>query len=244
MPIKKLDSIFKPKRIALIGVSNDPKSVGGITLRNLIAGGYNGVVYPVNPKREAVFGIPCFPDIKSLPKVPDLVVIMTSAMFVPQIIQECGEAGVHGVIIMSAGFKESGPEGKILEDRVREKVKSFPDMRVIGPNCLGILVPGLSMNVSFAAGMPKKGHVAFISQSGALCTSVLDWANEANVGFSYFVSIGNSMDVNFGDLIDYFGQDPNTKSIVLYVESITNARTFMSAARGFARKKPIIVYKS
>lgn len=244
MPIKKLDSIFKPKRIALIGVSNDPKSVGGITLRNLIAGGYNGVVYPVNPKREAVFGIPCFPDIKSLPRVPDLVVIMTSAMFVPQIIQECGESGVHGVIIMSAGFKESGPEGKMLEDRVKEKVKSFPDMRVIGPNCLGILVPGLSMNVSFAAGMPKKGHVAFISQSGALCTSVLDWAHEANVGFSYFVSIGNSMDVNFGDLIDYFGQDPNTKSIVLYVESITNARTFMSAARAFARKKPIIVYKS
>jgi acetyltransferase len=244
MPIKKLDSIFKPKRIALIGVSNDPKSVGGITLRNLISGGYNGVVYPVNPKREAVFGIPCFPDIKSLPKVPDLVVIMTSAKFVPQIIQECGEAGVHGVIIMSAGFKESGTEGKLLENQVKEKVKTFTDMRVIGPNCLGILVPGLSMNASFAAGMPKKGHVAFISQSGALCTSVLDWANEANVGFSYFVSIGNSMDVNFGDLIDYFGQDPNTKSIVLYVESITNARTFMSAARAFARKKPIIVYKS
>jgi acetyltransferase len=244
MPIKKLDSIFKPKRIALIGVSNEPNSVGGITLKNLISGGYNGVVYPVNPKREAVFGIPCYPDIKSLPKTPDLVVIMTSAKFVPQIIDECGAAGVHGVIIMSAGFKEAGPEGKILEDQVMQKVKSYHDMRVIGPNCLGILVPGLSMNVSFATTMPKKGHVAFISQSGALCTSVLDWANEANLGFSYFVSIGNSMDVNFGDLIDYFGQDPSTKSIVLYVESITNARAFMSAARGFARKKPIIVYKS
>ncbi len=244
MPIKKLDSIFKPKRIALIGVSNEPKSVGGVTLKNLISGGYNGVVYPVNPKREAVFGIPCYPDIKSLPKTPDLAVIMTSAQFVPQIIDECGEAGVNGVIIMSAGFKESGPEGKLLEDRVLQKVKSYPDMRVIGPNCLGILVPGLSMNVSFATTLPKKGHVAFISQSGALCTSVLDWAQEANLGFSYFVSIGNSMDVNFGDLIDYFGQDPNTKSIVLYVESISNARAFMSAARGFARKKPIIVYKS
>lgn len=244
MAIKKLNSIFKPKRIALIGVSDNPNSVGGITLRNLVGGGFNGVVYPVNPKREAVFGIPCYPDVKSLPKTPDLAVIMTAAKFVPGIIRECGEAGIHGVIIMSAGFKESGAEGKILEDQTKAEKAKFPDMRVIGPNCLGILVPGLNMNVSFANGMPKKGHVAFISQSGALCTSVLDWAYDSNIGFSYFVSIGNSMDVNFGDLIDYFGQDPNTKSIVLYVESMANARTFMSAARAFSREKPIIVYKS
>ena len=244
MPIKKLDSIFRPKRIALIGVSNDPKSVGGITLRNLVGGGYNGVVYPVNPKREAVLGIPCFPDVKSLPKTPDLAVIMTSAKIVPQLVRECGEAGIHGLIIMSAGFKESGEEGRKLEAQVKAEKTKFPDMRIIGPNCLGILVPGSNMNVSFADGMPKRGHVAFISQSGALCTSLLDWAYENNVGFSYFVSIGNSMDVSFGDLIDYFGQDPNTKSIVLYVESLANARTFMSAARAFARKKPIIVYKS
>ncbi len=244
MTIKKLNSIFRPKRIALIGVSNNPDSVGGITLRNLVGGGYNGVIYPVNPKREAVFGIPCFPDVKSLPKTPDLAVIMTAAKFVPQLIRECGEAGIHGVIIMSAGFKESGSEGKALEEQVKAEKAKFPNMRVIGPNCLGILVPGLNMNVSFATGMPKKGHVAFISQSGALCTSVLDWAYESNIGFSYFVSIGNSMDVNFGDLIDYFGQDPNTKSIVLYVESLSDVRTFMSAARAFSREKPIIVYKS
>ena len=244
MAIKKLDSIFKPKRIALIGVSNNPDSVGGITLKNLVSGGFNGVVYPVNPKREAVFGIPCYPDVKSLPKTPDLAVIMTAAKWVPQLVSDCGEAGIHGVIIMSAGFKESGEEGKQLEARVKAEKARFPDMRIIGPNCLGILVPGLNMNVSFADGMPKKGHVAFISQSGALCTSVLDWAYESNIGFSYFVSIGNSMDVSFGDLIDYFGQDPNTKSIVLYVESIANARTFMSAARAFSREKPIIVYKS
>ena len=244
MAIKKLNSIFKPKRIALIGVSNNPDSVGGITLRNLVGGGYNGVVYPVNPKREAVFGIPCYPDVKSLPKTPDLAVIMTAAKWVPGLIKECGEAGIHGIIIMSAGFKESGEEGKALEEQVKAEKAKFPDMRVIGPNCLGILVPGQNMNVSFADGMPKKGHVAFISQSGALCTSVLDWAYESNIGFSNFVSIGNSMDVSFGDLIDYFGQDPNTKSIVLYVESIQNARTFMSAARAFSREKPIIVYKS
>ncbi len=244
MPIKKLNSIFKPKRIALIGVSNNPKSVGGITLRNLVSGGFNGVVYPVNPKREAVFGIPCYPDVKSLPKVPDLAVIMTSAKWVPQILKDCGELGIHGVIIMSAGFKEAGPEGQKLEEQIKAEKAKFPDMRVIGPNCLGILVPGLNMNVSFADGMPKKGHVAFISQSGALCTSVLDWACESNIGFSNFVSIGNSMDVSFGDLIDYFGQDPNTKSIILYIESISDARAFMSAARAFSREKPIIVYKS
>ncbi len=244
MAIKKLDSIFRPKRIALVGVSNTPDSVGGITLRNLVGGGFNGVVYPVNPRREAVFGIPCYPDVKSLPKTPDLAVIMTTAETVPQLVRDCGEAGIHGVIIMSAGFKEIGDNGKKLEEQVKAEKARFPDMRIVGPNCLGILVPGLNMNVSFAQTMPKKGHVAFISQSGALCTSVLDWAYESNIGFSNFVSIGNSMDVSFGDLIDYFGQDPNTKSIVLYVESIANARTFMSAARAFSREKPIIVYKS
>jgi len=244
MAIKKLNNIFRPKRIALIGVSNNLDSVGGITLKNLVGGGFTGVVYPVNPKREAVLGIPCFPNVKSLPKTPDLAVIMTAAKTVPMLIRECGEAGINGVIIMSAGFKEAGEEGRKLEEQVKAEKAKYREMRIIGPNCLGIIVPGLNMNVSFADGMPKLGHVAFISQSGALCTSVLDWAYEANIGFSYFVSIGNSMDVSFGDLIDYFGQDPTTKSIVLYVESIANARAFMSAARAFARKKPIIVYKS
>lgn len=244
MSIKLLDSIFRPKRIALIGVSNDPKSVGGITLKNLVSGGFPGVVYPVNPKREAVMGISCFPDVKSVPKTPDLAVIMTTADHVPEIVKDCGEAGIKGVVIMSAGFKEAGEKGKKLELQLKKQVTQFPDMRVIGPNCLGVIVPGLHMNVSFADGIPDKGHVAFISQSGALCTSMLDWAKEAKIGFSYFVSIGNSVDVNFGDLIDYFGQDPNTKSIVLYVESMMNARRFMSAARAFARKKPIIVFKS
>jgi len=244
MPIKKLNSIFKPQRIALIGASNNPKSVGGIVLKNLVGAGFDGVIYPINPKREAVMGITCFPNVKSLPKTPDLAVIMTGAKFVPGLIKECGEAGINGVIIISAGFKECGESGKELENQVKNEVAKYPEMRVIGPNCLGIIVPRLNLNVSFADGIPDNGHVAFISQSGALCTSVLDWAYEAKIGFSYFVSIGNSMDVSFGDLIDYFGQDPNTKSIVLYVESITDARAFMSAARAFARKKPIIVYKS
>ena len=244
MAIRDLDSIFRPKRIALIGVSNNPNSVGGITLKNLVGGGFRGVVYPVNPRHEAVMGIPCYPDVKTLPKTPDLAVIMTAAKFVPDIIRQCGETGINGVVIMTAGFKETGSDGKKLEEKLKEEVAKFPDLRVIGPNCLGLIVPGSFMNVSFADGMPRKGHVAFISQSGALCTSVLDWAKEAKIGFSYFVSIGNAMDVTFGDLIDYFGQDSNTKSIVLYVESLVDARRFMSAARAFARKKPIIVYKA
>jgi acetyltransferase len=244
MAVKTLQKIFRPQRIAIIGVSNDPNSVGGITLKNLVGGGFQGVVYPINPKHEAVMGIPCYKDVKSLPKVPDLAVICTNAKTVPGIVRECGEVGILGIIIMSAGFKETGPEGKKLEDEVKAEVAKFIDMRVIGPNCLGIIVPGYNMNISFASGTAKKGHVAFISQSGALCTSALDWANEENIGFSYFVSIGNTMDVGFGDLIDFFGQDPSTRSIILYVESISKARQFMTAARAFARKKPIIVYKA
>lgn len=244
MPIRKLDKIFRPKRIALIGVSNKPESVGNIVLKNLVVGNFNGVVYPINPKWEAIMGIPCHPDVKSLPNTPDLAVIMTASNKVPDIIKDCGEAGINGIIIISAGFRESGEQGKKLEDKVKSVQSEFPDMRIIGPNCLGIIVPGLNMNITFADGMPEKGHVALISQSGALCTSILDWAYEAKIGFSYFVSIGNSMDITFGDLIDYFCQDVNTKSIVLYVESLRDGRAFMSAARAFARKKPIIVYKS
>jgi len=228
----------------LIGVPTNPDSVGGMTLKNLVGGGFRGVVYPVNPKHEAVLGIPCYPDVKSLPKKPDLAVIMTPAKLVPQIVKDCGEAGINGIIIMSAGFKEVGGHGKKLEEEVQKIVAGYKDMRVIGPNCLGVIIPGSQMNISFASGMPKKGHVAFISQSGALCSSVLDWAREEHIGSSYFVSIGNTMDVTFGDLIDYFGQDPNTRSIVLYVESLANAKRFVSAARAFARKKPIIVYKA
>ncbi|MDB4584383.1 acetate--CoA ligase family protein, partial [Draconibacterium sp.] len=244
MPIKSLDKILKPYRIALIGVSNNPKSIGGIVLQNLVSSGFEGVVYIVNPKHEAVMGIMCYPDVKSLPGIPDLAVIAANARLVPQIIRECGEAGIKGVIILSAGFKESGSEGKKLEDQLKTELAKFDGMRVIGPNCAGIIVPDLQLNITFTRGMPKKGNIAFISQSGAVCTTVLDWALEENIGFSYVVSIGNTMDVNFGDLIDYFGQDPDTKSIVLYIESITEARKFMTAARAFARKKPILVYKA
>ena len=244
MNTHKLNNIFNPKRIALIGVTTNPNSVSGKVLINLVSGGFRGVVYPVNPEHEAVMGIPCYPDVKSLPKIPDLGIICSPAEKVPAAVRLCGEAGIRGIIIISAGFRETGEAGLKLEETVRSEIKKFDGMRVLGPNCLGIIVPSLKLNASFAAEMPRQGNIAFISQSGALCTSVLDWAIEGKIGFSYFVSIGNSMDVEFGDLIDYFGDDENTNCIILYIESIQNPRKFMTAARAFARKKPIIVYKA
>jgi len=242
--IQKLDQIFNPQRIAVIGVTTNPNSVGGKVISNLVGSGFRGVVYPVNPTSEAVLGIQCYPDVNNLPKTPDLGVICAPAPQVPDLVRQCGEAGILGIIIMSAGFRETGAEGAALEEQILEEKNKFDGMRIIGPNCLGLIVPSFNLNVSFASGMPSKGHVAFISQSGALCTSVLDWALQEKIGFSYFVSIGNTIDVDYGDLIDYFGEDETTKSILLYIESISSARKFMTAARAFARTKPIVAYKA
>jgi acetyltransferase len=244
MDIRNLDRIFKPCRIALIGVTPNPRSVGGRVLNNLVGGGFRGVVYPVSPTSEAVMGVPCYASVKSLPKTPDLGIICAPAGRVPGLVRECGEAGILGLIIVSAGFRETGAEGGALEEQVLAEARRFDGMRIVGPNCLGVIAPGQGLNASFASGMPQNGHVAFISQSGALCTSVLDWALQEKIGFSYFVSIGNTMDVDFADLIDYFGEDEGTQSIILYVESIGAARKFMTAARAFARTKPIIAYKA
>ena len=244
MSIRNLDKIFKPERVAVIGASADPSKVGHTILKNLIGSGFSGVVYPVNPKRESVQGVQAYPDIASLPKTPDLAVICTPGSTVPSIVRECGEAGILGLIIVTAGFSEVDDEGKEGEAEIRAAAAEFDGMRIIGPNCLGVIVPGLKLNASFAGAMPKPGEVAFISQSGALCTAVLDLALEQNVGFSHFVSIGNMLDVSFADLIDYFGENTDSHSIIVYIESITAAREFMSAARAFARTKPIIAYKA
>lgn len=244
MSIKNLDKIFHPKRVAVVGASDKTTSVGYTVLRNLIGSGFQGVVYPVNSRRESVQGIQAFKDIESLPHPPDLAVICTPAPTVPGIISACGEAGTRGIVIISAGFREIGEEGRALEREVLEQQAKFPGMRIIGPNCLGLIVPSINLNASFAAATPQKGNIGFISQSGALCTSVLDWAIEEGIGFSYFVSIGNVLDVTMGDLIDYFGSATETRSIILYVESISEAREFMSAARAFARTKPIVAFKA
>ncbi|MCK4873280.1 MAG: GNAT family N-acetyltransferase [Phycisphaerales bacterium] len=244
MTVRNLDMIFKPKRVAVIGASERTDSVGYTVLRNMITAGYDGVVYPVNPKREAIHGIQAYPDVASLPRTPDLAVICIPAKFIPSVVRECGEAGILGLLIISAGFREVGEDGKALEAEILAEQKKYPGMRIVGPNCLGVIVPSLGVNASFAAATPKAGHVAFLSQSGALCTSVLDWAIKEDIGFSHFVSIGNALDVSIGDLIDYFGQDAETSSIILYAESVTDARQFMSAGRAFARTKPIVAYKA
>jgi acetyltransferase len=242
--VHNLDNIFKPRRITLLGISSNPQSVSGRILSNLVTGGFNGVVYPVNPALEAVMGIQCYPDIKSLPNKPDLAVVCCETEGVPAYIRQCGEAGILGIIIVTAGFKETGERGRKLEQEIQQIRTEFPGMRIMGPNCLGFIAPGSKLNVSFGDGMPKKGNIAFVSQSGALCTSVLDWAIQAKIGFSYVVSVGNMLDVDFGDLIDYLGEDEETKCIILYIESISDARQFMTAARAFARSKPIIAYKA
>ncbi len=244
MNIHNLDSIFKPKRIAILGISPNPQSVGGRILSNLVTGGFKGVVYPVNPTLEAVMGIQCYPNVQALPNQPDLAIICSDPLEVPSLLQQSGEAGIMGIIVVSAGFKEAGEAGKELEKKVETILKSFPGMRMMGPNCLGYISPANKLNVSFGNGMPKKGNIAFVSQSGALTTSILDWAIEQKIGFSYLVSIGNTLDVGFGDLIDYLGEDEDTKCIILYIESISDARQFMTASRAFARSKPIIAYKA
>ncbi len=243
MSTVNLEKIFAPKRIAVIGASDRQGSVGYTLMKNLVGSGFHGVIYPVNPKHESVLGIEAYPSVKQIPRQIDLAIIATPAPTVPELVKECAEAGIKGIIVISAGFKEIGEQGRKLEQEILQ-VAGSQNIRIIGPNCLGVIVPRIGMNASFAGKMPPEGQIAFISQSGALGTAILDWAVEEEVGLSYFVSIGDMLDVDFGDLIDYFGTDPRTESIILYIESLTNVRKFMSAARAFARTKPIIAVKS
>jgi len=243
MGIKRLDKIFKPKSIAVIGASNKEGVPGFRIFRNLIGSGYQGIVYPVNPNHESIQGVQAYKSIEEVPKVVDLAIIVTPAKTIPDILEQCGKKGITGILIISAGFKEIGEEGKALEKQLLE-IKQKYGMRIVGPNCVGFILPYLNLNATFATSMPLEGNIALFSQSGAICGSILDWAAASNVGFSSFISVGSMIDVDFGDLIDYFGMDIHTRSIVLYVESITDAKKFMSAARGFARVKPIIVIKS
>jgi acetyltransferase len=242
MPLRhSLDPIFKPRSVAVLGASATAGSVGSILIHNLLTNPFDGVVYPVNPKRHAVHGVRCYPDLASVPEVPDLVLIATPAATVPDLVAQCAERGVPAAIIISAGFSELGPEGRALEQRIREARGA---MRIIGPNCLGVIHPPSNLNASFAADMARPGKVALLSQSGAICTSILDWANQKHIGFSSFVSVGAMLDVDFADLIDYFADDPQTRSIILYMESIGDVRKFLSATRSAARTKHVIVVKS
>jgi acetyltransferase len=239
----ELDVFFRPQRVAVIGATESPGSVGRTIMTNLLANPFGGTVYPVNLKRPSVLGVAAYPRLADLPATPDLAVVVTPAPTVPGIIAECVAAGVKGAIVISAGFKEIGPAGIELERRVLAEARRG-ELRVIGPNCLGVMSPLTGLNATFAGAMARPGNVAFVSQSGALCTAVLDWSLRELVGFSAFLSIGSMLDVSWGDLIDYFGNDPRTKCIVIYMETIGDARAFLSAAREVALTKPIIVIKA
>jgi acetyltransferase len=238
-----LTAIFKPTSIAVIGATEKAGSVGRTLLWNLITNPFGGTVFPINPQRSSVLGLKAYPNLAALPQQVDLAVIATPAPTVPGIIAECVEAGVEGAIIISAGFKESGAAGAQMEQHILQHARQG-NLRIIGPNCLGVMCPMTGLNATFAHAMARPGHVGFISQSGALCTAVLDWSLDENVGFSAFISIGSMVDVGWGDLIDYLGNDQQTKSIIIYLETIGDARSFLSAAREVARRKPIIILKA
>ncbi len=238
-----LDFIFNPRTVAVIGASERAGSVGRTILWNLISSPFGGTVYPVNPKRPNVLGIRAYPSVSDIPDEVDLAVIVTPAKTVPDVVRECVRCGVKGAIVISAGFKEIGEEGERLEQEILAEARKGR-MRIVGPNCLGVMRPVSGLNATFAGQMARPGNVAFISQSGALLTAILDWSFRENVGFSSFISIGSMLDVGWGDLIHYLGDDPRTRSILLYMESVGDAAAFLSAAREVGFRKPIIVIKA
>lgn len=242
MSILNLDKIFKPESVVLIGASEKPGSLGTVVLKNIMKGNFSGEVFPVNPKYKEVCGLKSYAQVSSLPFAPDLAVICTPANTIPEIVKQLGESGTRAAVILSAGFHGKNTDIN-LDQAVLDAAKPY-GFRILGPNCIGLLIPHLNLNASFAHTDSYKGNLAFVSQSGALCTTVLDWAKSRNIGFSYFISLGDSLDIDFGDLLDYLSTDRKTHGILLYIESIKEARKFMSAARATSRNIPVIVIKS
>jgi acetyltransferase len=244
MSIRNLEHLFRPQSIAVIGASETPRSVGATVLHNLIAGKFAGAIMPVNPKHGELAGIKVYPTVASLPTVPGLAVICTPPATVPGLIGELGARGTKAAIAITAGLgMTEDSQGRTLKEAMLAAARPHL-LRILGPNCVGLLVPGLGLNASFAHTSAVPGKIAFVSQSGALVTAVLDWAKSRGIGFSKFISLGDSSDVDAGDVLDYLGSDAETHSILLYLESITAARKFMSAARAAARNKPVIVVKA
>lgn len=238
-----LDTLFNPRTVAIIGATEREGTVGRMLVVNLCGGKFRGSVYPVNPKRETILGHKCYPSIEAIPQKVDLAVIGTPAETVPGVIHECVAAGVQSGVVISAGFREQGSAGAELERRIRHELQAS-SMRIVGPNCLGLMNPSIGLNATFAQDIVQPGSVALISQSGALLTAILDWSLGEHVGFSAIVSCGSMLDVSWGDLIQYFGDDPATQSILLYMESVGDARAFVSAVREVAFRKPVIVIKA
>ncbi|MGP8069843.1 MAG: bifunctional acetate--CoA ligase family protein/GNAT family N-acetyltransferase [Candidatus Bathyarchaeia archaeon] len=238
-----IEKMLNPKAVAVIGASESEGSIGQSLMKNLLTGAERRKIYPVNMNRETVMGLKCYPSVSKIPEHIDLAVIATPAKTVPAIVEECAKAGVDGAVIVSAGFREVGPEGAKLESEIK-KIQSMHDIRILGPNCVGIARPQIGLNATFLRDNAQPGQIAFISQSGALGSAILNWAVSSGIGFSIFASLGSTLDIDYGDMIDYLGEDPNTRSIIIYMEGVGNAKKFMSSARGFARTKPIIIIKA
>jgi acetyltransferase len=238
-----LECLFSPETVALIGATEREGSVGRTVLANLSSAKFPGKVYAVNPAHSEVLNRPCYPNIANLPEKIDLAIVVTPAQTVPAVIRECIDAGAHSAIVISAGFRERGAAGAALEQQIQDELRRGT-LRLLGPNCLGMMNPRLGLNATFAEDIARRGNVAFLSQSGALLTAILDWSFQEDVGFSAIVSTGSMLDLNWGDLISFFGEDGQTRSILLYMESVGDARAFLSAAREVALSKPIIVIKA
>jgi acetyltransferase len=246
MSVRYLDQLFKPASVAVIGASNAPKSVGGIVMRNLLKAGFSGPIMPVNPKYEAVAGVLTYPDVPSLPCTPDLAVIATPPAAIPDLIRQLGERGTHAVIVITAGLSTARhTDGRTIQEVMLSIARQYT-LRILGPNTVGLIVPGVGLNATFAHAEIQSGSLAFVSQSGGFCTATLDWARARGIGFSHFISLGNSADIDFGDVLDYLASTPETSAILLYMESIGagEARKFMSAARAAARNKHVLAIKS
>ena len=244
MSVRNLSQLFNPSSVALIGASPKPTSVGAVAARNIRAAGFGGQIYLVNPRHREIDGHPCFPDVASLPEAPDLAVIATAPETVPPLIAQLGERGTKAAVVITAGFGEGGStRGEALRDAMLAAARPHL-LRIVGPNCFGLMLPRVDLNASFVQIQPLPGRLAFVAQSGALLATVVDWATHRRIGFSHLVSLGDMADVDFGDVLDYLATDGHTRAILLYIESITHARKFMSAARAAARLKPVIVVKA
>src|SRR5579872_6449688 len=250
-PRASLEALFRPRSVAVIGATDRPGTVGRSVVSNLLESKFPIKVYAVNPSHSEVLGIKTHKHIGEIEGGVDLALVVTPAQTVPQVIGECVDAGVRSAVVISAGFREQGRDGALLEEEILKHLRRGASngnphgtLRLIGPNCMGFMNPTIGLNATFAKAMPQKGSVAFLSQSGALQTAILDWSQREQVGFSAIVSTGSMLDVGWGDLIYYFGDDPHTKSILLYMESVGDARSFLSAAREIALTKPIIVIKA
>jgi acetyltransferase len=246
MSVRNLEQMFKPTSVAVVGASNSPKSVGGIVLRNLLRAGFAGPIMPVNPKYQAVAGVLAYPDVAALPVPPDVAILCTPPATIPDLVHQLGERGTRAAIVVTAGLSDVKlADGRTVQQALLAAAQPHT-LRILGPNCVGLLVPALGLNATFAHAECGPGSLAFVSQSGGFCTATLDWARARGIGFSHFVSLGNSADIDFGDVLDYLGSEPETSAILLYMESIgaDEARKFMSAARAAARNKPVLAIKA